>query len=82
MQNIAAPITSKGIEMSYKKAHDLFGYAGRDMTMQITNNLGFNFSKKDKNPCENCTTGKAKQSDIPKKSKHEKSGKIGEQKVS
>ena len=79
MQNIAAPTAMKGTEMSCKKAHDLFGHAWKEMTMKIAKHLGFNAGAKDKNPCKNCMIGKAKQRDMPKKSDHQKSKKMVEQ---
>ena len=77
MWNISVPIATAGTEMSYEKAHDLFAHARKDMTMKIAKYLDFNASIKDKDPCEDCVIEKVKQSDIPKKSKYQKSRTIG-----
>jgi hypothetical protein len=74
-----AGIGTTQMRLNIQRAHELLGHMGEDMTRKAAKHLGWEITKGVLAPCESCAVGKAKQTNVPKKSEHVVSQKNGEQ---
>mmetsp|Transcript_18815 Transcript_18815/g.23344 ORF Transcript_18815/g.23344 Transcript_18815/m.23344 type:complete len:1201 (+) Transcript_18815:436-4038(+) len=58
--------------MTNEQIHDKLGHMGDAPTKTIAEHFGWKIRKREKKPCESCAVGKAKQKNVPKRSKHVK----------
>ena len=66
------------VSISGIKAHEILGHHGKTRTRAIANRLGWKITGSKEYICYNCTTSKAKQKSVPKKSTHQVSDKSNE----